>query len=161
VEARRETLAALAPAFVERAGELGLPDARLRYDADPPTVAALEARAARDIERGATGLGPHLDDVGILAGTRDLRAFGSQGEQRLAVLSLLLAEAELIRERRGFAPLLLLDDVLSELDAERRAALARRLPLGGQAVLTATNAETLPVPPSQLVEVAPGAARAA
>ena len=68
-----------------------------------------------------TGAGPHLDDVEILAGARDLRAFGSQGEQRLAVLALLLAEAELVRERRGVPPLLLLDDVLSELDPNRRA----------------------------------------
>ena len=59
----------------------------------PPT---LEARLARDLERGTTGLGPHLDDVLIASGDRDLRQFGSQGEQRLAVLSLLLAEAELL-----------------------------------------------------------------
>ena len=52
----------------------------------------------------------------LTSGPRDLRNFGSQGEQRLTVLALLLAEAELIAERRGFAPLLLLDDVLSELD---------------------------------------------
>ena len=127
VEARREAIAAVEPAFAERAGELGLEDAALRYDAEPPTVEALEARLDRDVERGATGIGPHLDDVEILAGGRDLRAFGSQGEQRLAVLALLLAEGELIAERRGFAPLLLLDDVLSELDPGRRRILAERL----------------------------------
>ncbi len=112
VEQRRVALAQLAPGFTERADELGLPGARLDYDAEPPTVALLEARLSRDLERGTTGVGPHLDDVLVASGDRDLRQFGSQGEQRLAVLSLLLAEAELLPT----PPLLLLDDVLSELD---------------------------------------------
>ena len=124
VEARRDTVAALAAGFAERAGELGLPAARSRYDGEAPTVAALEARLERDLDRGATGLGPHLDDVEIASGSRDLRRFGSQGEQRLAVLALLLAEAELLPRA---PPLLLLDDVLSELDAERRRTLAARV----------------------------------
>ena len=158
VEARREAIAAVEPAFAERAGELGLEDATLRYDAEPPSVEALEARLDRDLERGATGIGPHLDDVEILAGKRDLRAFGSQGEQRLAVLALLLAEGELIAERRGFAPLLLLDDVLSELDPERRRILAERLRSFGQTLITSTSESALPSEPDQLVEVAPGEA---
>ena len=102
-------------------------DASLGYDGEPPTIAALEARLDRDLERGATGLGPHLDDIAIRSGDRDLRTFGSQGEQRLAVLALLLAEAELIAERRGVPPLLLLDDVLSELDERRRRILSERI----------------------------------
>ena len=122
-----EALALLGPPFAERAGELGLADAELRYDGEPPTVAALEARLDRDLERGVTGLGPHLDDIVLAAGTRELRSFGSQGEQRLAMLALLLAEAELITARRGVPPLLLLDDVLSELDPERRRILAARV----------------------------------
>jgi DNA replication and repair protein RecF len=113
----------------------------------------LEARLDRDLDRGATGLGPHLDDVEILAGERDLRTFGSQGEQRLAVLALLLAEAELVQERRGFAPLLLLDDVLSELDPERRRILAGRLRTFGQTLITTTSASSLPVEPDQLLSV--------
>src|SRR5262249_20621116 len=115
VAARKETLAALAAPFAERAGELGLPDGGLRHDGEAPTVEALEARLERDLERGVTGLGPHLHDIVVASGPRELRSFGSQGEQRLAVLALLLAEAELIVDRRGIAPLLLLDDVLSEL----------------------------------------------
>jgi DNA replication and repair protein RecF len=158
VEARREAIAAVEPAFAERAGELGLEDAALRYDAEPPTAEALEARLDRDLERGATGIGPHLDDVGILAGARDLRAFGSQGEQRLAVLALLLAEGELITERRGFAPLLLLDDVLSELDPGRRRILADRLRSFGQTLITSTSESALPAEPDQLVEVEAGEA---
>ena len=68
----------------------------------------------------------------ITAGDRDLRTHGSQGEQRVAVLALLLAEAELLAERHGVPPLLLLDDVLSELDGERRAALVDRIRGGSQ-----------------------------
>jgi DNA replication and repair protein RecF len=103
-------------------------------------------------------LGPHLDDVAIRSGDRDLRLYGSQGEQRLAVLSLLLAEADAIAERRGVPPLLLLDDVLSELDSERRRTLAGQLANRGQTLITATNAASLPVEPEQLVEVSPGRA---
>ena len=159
VAARKETLAALAAPFAERAGELGLTEAELRYDGEPPTVAALEARLDRDLERGITGLGPHLHDIVIASGPRELRSYGSQGEQRLAVLALLLAEAELIADRRGFAPLLLLDDVLSELDPARRRILAERIQKGSQALVTATDAAMLPWEPDQLVEVADGSAR--
>ena len=156
VEARLETLAVLEPGFVERAGEFGLAGARLRYDGEPPTVEALELRYDRDLERGSTGLGPHLDDIAVLAGERDLRGFGSQGEQRLAVLSLLLAEADLIAERVGVPPLLLLDDVLSELDPERRRILAARIADRGQTLVTSTSAAALPAEPDQLLEVTPG-----
>ena len=146
----------LSPAFAERAGELGLPDAGLDYTGEPPTVEALDARLERDLERGVTGLGPHLDDITVRSGDRDLRSFGSQGEQRLAVLSLLLAEAEVIAEQRGTPPLVLLDDVLSELDASRRRILAERIGRVGQAVVTATGADALPLEPAQLLEVTPG-----
>ena len=156
VEARREALALLAAPFRERAGELGLPATTLDYDGEPPSVAALEARLARDVERGVTGLGPHLDEITIRSGSRELRSFGSQGEQRLAVLSLLLAEAEVLAELRGVPPLVLLDDVLSELDAARRRTLAERIGLVGQAIVTATGAEALPLAPAQLLEVTPG-----
>jgi DNA replication and repair protein RecF len=156
VVARREAIALLSPAFGERAGELGLPGAELEYTGEPPAVAALEARLERDLERGVTGLGPHLDDVTIRSHDRDLRSFGSQGEQRLAVLSLLLAEAEVIAEQRGTPPLVLLDDVLSELDAARRRTLAERLAAVGQTVVTATGADALPLEPAQLLEVTPG-----
>ena len=160
VAARQETLDALAPGFRERAGELGLPDASLVYEGEPPTVATLEARLERDLERGTTGAGPHLDDVRLVSGERDLRGFGSQGEQRLTVLSLLLAEAGVIAERRGIAPLLLLDDVLSELDPSRRRALSDIIGTLGQTIITATEASAWPVEPAQLLNVAPGEVRA-
>jgi DNA replication and repair protein RecF len=159
VAARREALELLGPPFAERAGELGLAAAELRYDGEPPSAAALEERLERDLDRGATGLGPHLDDVVISAGGRELRSFGSQGEQRLTVLALLLAEAELLADRRGTPPLLLLDDVLSELDPARRRILAAQVAAGGQALVTATDPAMLPVDPDQLVEVSDGTAR--
>ena len=161
VEARLETVAALAPGFAARAEELHLPQARLDYVGEPPTTETLEARLDRDLERGATGLGPHRDDVAVTSGTRDLRSFGSQGEQRLAVLALLLAEAELIAARRGYPPLLLLDDVLSELDPERRRSLADRVATGGQTLMTATTRSALPIEPAQLLRISPGEVRAA
>ena len=161
VAARRSALDLLAAAFTDRAGELGLEEARLEYLGDPVSGDALRARLDRDLDRGTTGLGPHLDDVSVLAGTRDLRRFGSQGEQRLAVLSLLLAEAGVIAAERGAPPLLLLDDVLSELDPSRRRALAGRIAAGGQTLVTATTAAALPVEPALLLEVTPGAVRRA
>ena len=161
VELRVETLGALAPGFAERAEELGLPSARLVYEGDVLTRDELEARVDRDLERGTTGAGPHLHDVQLVSAERDLRSFGSQGEQRLTVLALLLAEAELIAERRGFPPLLLLDDVLSELDPDRRRLLATRVAASGQTLVTSTTAAALPVEPAQLLEVTPGKVRAA
>jgi DNA replication and repair protein RecF len=153
VAGRHETVAALQPRFAERAGELGLPQAELRYGGAAPTARELEERVERDLERGTTGLGPHLDDLGVLSQGRDLRAFGSQGEQRLAVLALLLGEAEVLEERRGTRPLLLLDDVLSELDPDRRRILADRLRASGQAFVTSASRNALPGEAAQTVEV--------
>src|SRR6185437_7372960 len=96
VEARRSALAELGPGFAEGAAELGLAAATLSYEGEPPTAEALTTRIDADLARGTTGLGPHLDDVRIASARRDLRSFGSQGEQRLALLALLLAEAELV-----------------------------------------------------------------
>jgi DNA replication and repair protein RecF len=158
VAARLEALATLGPGFARHGDALGLPGASLSYEGDPPTRDSLEARLDRDLDRGTTGLGPHLDDVQIRSGTRDLRQFGSQGEQRLAVLSFLLAEAEAIRERNGTPPLLLLDDVLSELDPARRRTLAELVGRAGQAVITATTTDAMPVDPDQVVDVSPGRA---
>lgn len=154
--ARRDVIELLRAGFAERASELGLTDASLGYDAEPPTIVLLEDRLDRDIERGITGVGPHLDEIAIRGGDRDLRAFGSQGEQRLAVLALLLAEAELLAVRRRVPPLLLLDDALSELDASRRRILSERIGAMGQTIVTATGPEALPLAPAQLLRVTPG-----
>jgi DNA replication and repair protein RecF len=159
VQARSETVAELSRPFGENAAALGLTRAEVRYEGTPLHESALEARVEQDLERGTTGLGPHLDDVAIESGGRELRRFGSQGEQRLAVLALLLAEAELLADRAPAPPLLLLDDVLSELDEPRRRTLAERIGTAGQTFVTSTSATALPIDPAQLVEIEPGSAR--
>ena len=153
VEARRTAAASLEPGFRDHLERFGLPGGRLSYEGALPSVEALEARLDADVARGTTGLGPHLDDL-VLAAGRELRGFGSQGEQRLAVLALLLAEAELLSP----PPLLLLDDVLSELDLRRREALAAAISGLGQTLITATHLSALPVEPARLVEVSSGTA---
>ena len=162
--ARAALVAAVAPQFADEAARLGLADAVLRYEAEPVTVSALDERYARDLTRGTTGVGPHLRDLGVTAGGRELRTFGSQGEQRAAVLALVLAEAALLADERGTQPLLLLDDVLSELDAGRRRALLGSLPREAQTVVTATTPEALPAgarAPDLVIRVSPGHAEAA
>ena len=158
-EARLRSIEMLSPRFAEVGEALGLRDCRLEYAAEPLTVQLLDGRLARDLERGTTGAGPHLDEIVALAGGRELRSFGSQGEQRTAVLSLLLAEAELLTERDTGAPLLLLDDVLSELDMNRREALVERLKGLGQTIITATSDSALPEPAAQVIRVSEGSAK--
>ena len=155
VEARTEAVEALREAFGRLAGELGLESATLTYEGEPVTTAELDARLDRDLERGVTGTGPHLHELRIEANGRDLRSFGSQGEQRVAVLALVLAEADLLRSLAHSDPLLLLDDVLSELDGDRRSALAEILSRRGQTVVTATALGALPTEPSQALAVSP------
>ncbi|MEO8968664.1 MAG: DNA replication and repair protein RecF [Solirubrobacteraceae bacterium] len=108
-------------------------------------AAELQARTDSDLERGFTGHGPHRDELATQRAGRELRAFGSQGQQRLALLALLLAEREAIGERRSSPPVMLLDDVMSELDLTRRRALVDLLrSAGGQSVITATGLEQIP-----------------
>ncbi len=161
VQARRETLTFLSPRFEACAEILGLASARLEYEGEPATVADLASRVERDLERGVTSAGPHLHEIRIESGERDLRSYGSQGEQRIAVLALVLAEAEVIAERNAAPPLVLLDDVLSELDEHRRRVLGELLERAGQAVVTTTRAAALPVTPAQMLVVVPGEVRAA
>jgi DNA replication and repair protein RecF len=114
--------------------------------ADPAElVRELAERVDGDLERGFTGHGPHRDDLATDHGGHDLRAYGSQGQQRLALLALLLAEREVIGELRPAPPLMLLDDVMSELDRDRRQALVDLLrSTPGQSVITATDLEHVP-----------------
>ena len=83
----------------------------------------LKETAMLDIRRGATGIGPHRDDLALLVNGIDLRSFGSQGQQRTGALALKLAELSFLREETGEYPILLLDDVMSELDRGRRQEL--------------------------------------
>lgn len=87
----------------------------------------LQKNRRRDIKNRTTGKGPHKDDLKLLANEIDIRNFGSQGQQRTAALSLKLSEIELIRSETGESPILLLDDVLSELDQERQNYLINSL----------------------------------
>ena len=80
-----------------------------------------------DIRTGVTNFGPHRDDIEILINGKNARVFGSQGQQRSAVLSLKLAEASVLKERMGEEPVILLDDVLSELDSKRQDFLLNEL----------------------------------
>ncbi len=168
---RREAIDALAPRFEAMALELGLPEpARLVYRprswaADAEGLAAeLGERRMADLDRGFTAHGPHRDDVALIHDELSLRSYGSQGQQRTALLALLFAERELLAERRDTPPLALLDDVMSELDQTRRQRLAERLRSGGQAVLTATEPGHVPGRGGHGVrrlEVAPGSVRIA
>ncbi len=143
---RARAIEALEPLFEKRALELALPvEARLRYRPSSRSESAaelateLEARVDSDVERGFTTHGPHRDDFSFEVGGRDLRRYGSQGQQRLGLLSLLLAERELLWEVTGDPPLLLLDDVLSELDATRRSLLLDSVRESGQTLLTTAD----------------------
>jgi DNA replication and repair protein RecF len=157
---RRDVVAELAPrvdvAFHEISGP-GAPRAVIAYrasgaiDLDGSEVeiagryaAALAARVDRDRDRGFTSVGPHMDDLSLSLGGRAARAYGSQGQQRALVLSMKIAEIENIRALLGRPPILLLDDVSSELDPEKNAYLLAYLrALDGQAFLTTTDERLL------------------
>src|SRR4051812_38841441 len=148
---RAEAVEGLRPLFAGLAEQLGLPEeAELRYrprsdasDADGLAAEFRERRAA-DLERGFTAHGPHRDELQLLLGGVGLRAYGSQGQQRAALLALLFAERALLADRRARPPLMLLDDVMSELDAERRELLADLLRSGGQSVIPPTEPDHVP-----------------
>ncbi|HEY8809432.1 MAG TPA: hypothetical protein VIM28_05365, partial [Solirubrobacterales bacterium] len=106
--------------------------------------AGLAERRDTDLRLGRTSWGPHLDDLKIAAGDRSLRRYGSQGQQRAALLALLFAEREALRAAHQLVPLLLLDDVMSELDSPRRERLVKRLVRGGQTLVTAAAEESVP-----------------
>jgi DNA replication and repair protein RecF len=164
---RAEAVALLAEPFEQRAALLGLSgQATLEYrprsraaDEDQ-FVAELQARLPADLERGFSGHGPHRDELAIQRDGRELRVYGSQGEQRLALLALLLSERAVLAEQRRRTPLMLLDDVMSELDAERRELLAEELASGGQSVIATTDLAHVPGagdPRVTRLRVSPGA----
>jgi DNA replication and repair protein RecF len=100
---------------------------------------ALSANVDNELRRRQALVGPHRDDIRIELEGRPLAAYGSQGQQRTAVLALKVGEYEVMRSRTGDAPILLLDDVLSELDAERAAGFLAALGTFEQAFLTTTD----------------------
>jgi len=157
----------LAPLFAQRGGQLGLPgppalEYRPRSSAGDAEGLARELaeRHPADLERGFTAHGPHRDDVRLAQSGRALRTYGSQGQQRVALLALLFAERDLLQAERGRPPLMLLDDVMSELDGERRHLLAEVLGSEGQSLVTTTDLDHVPGAASggaAVIEVAGGA----
>jgi DNA replication and repair protein RecF len=149
---RRRAVEAISEPFSRIACQLGLGDdaaiayrPRSRAGEPEELVAELNDRLEGDLERGFTGHGPHRDDLATSREGHDLRPYGSQGQQRLVLLSLLLAEREAIAATRNAPPLMLLDDVMSELDRDRRQALVALLrSSGGQSVITTTDLEHVP-----------------
>ncbi len=137
--------------FANLAADLGLSGTaalqyrpRSRAATADELAAELADRLESDVERRFTQHGPHRDDLAFLRDGRELRVFGSQGEQRLGLLALLLAERRALAEERGAAPLLLLDDVMSELDADRRRLLVELVGAGGQCLITTTDLAHVP-----------------
>ena len=159
--ARRLALVAeLSPRVAEAFAEISGPDAveaRLAYRpaagipiaGTEDEIAArlaevLALRIDRDRDRGYTSAGPHMDDLTLALGGKGARPYGSQGQQRAIVLALKIAEIENLRDKLGRPPLLLLDDVSSELDPEKNGHLLRHLAaLPGQAFLTTTDRRLL------------------
>jgi DNA replication and repair protein RecF len=150
IAARAEAVAELAPSFTAAADDLGLPaGTALEYapraaGSTAEIRAGLAERREADLRLGRTSWGPHLDELKISAAERSLRRYGSQGQQRAGLLSLLFAEREALLAARRVSPLLLLDDVMSELDPQRRERLVERLRRGGQSLITAAAEESVP-----------------
>jgi len=156
VAARAEAVAELAGPFAEASEELGLEDGALEYapraaGSEDEIRLGLEERRDQDVRLGRSSWGPHLDELKLTSGGKSLRRFGSQGQQRAALLALLFAERAALLEARRVIPLLLLDDVMSELDPGRRERLVARLGAGGQVLITAADEESVPAAALQTV----------
>lgn len=157
--ARREWVEERAPRFTELCAAVGeTAPVTMRYSSALPAgdgaadalAAQLEAQRALDVKRGVTQAGPHRDDLAIALGgerlARELRTFGSAGQQRTAAIALRMLEAETFRARRGAAPLFLLDDPFAELDARRSSRILDLLARSGlgQTFLAVPRASDIP-----------------
>jgi DNA replication and repair protein RecF len=152
-EDRERAVGLLREPFAERAMRLGVSgEVAVQYRPRSRAVdveqflAELAERLPGELERGFSAHGPHRDELAFLRDGRELRSYGSQGELRLALLALLLAERAVLAEHRGRVPLLLLDDVMSELDQRRRELLVQELNDGGQSVIATTDLAHVPTP---------------
>ena len=127
--------------------DIALPRLTDRYPWSPGGgfPAALEGSRRADYERRLTTVGPHRDEPVMLLDGSDTRSHGSQGEQRTMALAVKLAAHRAVADTTGEPPLLLLDDVFSELDADRSAALAKILPVDTQTMITSARPEDVPV----------------
>jgi DNA replication and repair protein RecF len=149
---RRRAVDAISASFTRLGEQLGLdgsPSVAFRPRSRATDAAELAVELAErtdsDLERGFTGHGPHRDELSTVRDGRELRIYGSQGQQRLALLALLLSEREALASMRPAPPVMLLDDVMSELDGTRREALVALLRGGGgQSVITTTDLDHVP-----------------
>lgn len=151
IDDRAQAVAAIADAFTSIGDELGLaggPSLRYRTvkDAEDETafVERLRENREADAARGYTTFGPHRDELVLKHEGHEVRTYGSQGQQRISLLALLLSECEAITRMTSRRPMILLDDVMSELDATRRGLLVDRVKTLGQVVITTTEAEHVP-----------------
>ncbi len=151
VEGRLATLEAIAEPLRRAHAEIAPDEGRLtvRYETNAPRgpgetireafARRLEETADKEIWNGTTLIGPHRDDLVFELEGRDIGGFASRGQQRTAILAIKLAELDLLTELDGRPPLLLLDDVFSELDPDRRGHLVRRIAELPQAFVTTTT----------------------
>ncbi len=107
-------------------------------------LARLKQVRSEEIARGLTTIGPHRDELRFLANGIDLGDYGSRGQVRTALLAIKLAEVTWMKERTGEWPVILLDEVMSELDLQRRADLLNYTGAGEQVLFTATDAKMFP-----------------
>ena len=147
IRAREAFIEMLDPLTSEIHGEItsGKEKMRVSYEKNisvPEYEAAMKKAGAADRKLKTTTVGPHRDDIGFFVNEKDLRKFGSQGQQRTGALSLKLSEIELMKRASGDWPVLLLDDVLSELDTERQRHLLNAISRT-QTILTSTGMENL------------------
>jgi DNA replication and repair protein RecF len=158
--ARATLVARITPMVVEAYEHLaGEPTAiELRYEPEwrrSGLAAALGAARTSDVRRGVSTVGPHRDELEISIAGMPSRTHSSQGEQRTLALALRLAGHRLVTERTGSAPVLVLDDVLSELDESRSTALLGQLP-AGQVVITSASALPAAAQPDRVLRIEGG-----
>jgi DNA replication and repair protein RecF len=124
------------------------PSSHENVDVAAALAAALEQKRGLDVRRGLTHAGPHRDDLTLTLDGRELRAFGSAGQQRTAAIALRLLEAETLHERLGAAPILLLDDPFAELDVRRSARILELLAEHGMSQTLLTVPRETDIPPA-------------
>jgi DNA replication and repair protein RecF len=155
IEARARWVADSAPAFARLADEIGeMGEARIRYVSPfaesearhDVLLAAFEEKRGLDTRRGLTHVGPHRDDLELTLDGRDLRLFGSAGQQRTAAIALRMLEAATLRDHAGAEPVLLLDDPFAELDIRRAARILLMLEKRGlgQTILAVPREADIP-----------------
>lgn len=139
-EVQKEMSAGAEQLDLRYSSQVGAKDGQTAEELRDGYRALFESRAEMEIRRGTALFGPQKDDFAVLINKKDARLFGSQGQQRSAVLALKLAEGELSKRLTGEYPVFLLDDILSELDAGRRGYILSHLS-GRQVILTGCEPE--------------------